>query len=667
MLSLGLPLDAFVFPILVKFSTVEPIHGFVLKLGYADDQYIRNAIMDAYGKRRDVLCARKLFDEMPERTSADWNAMLSGYWYCGCEEEAGKIFFAMPSKNVISFTAMVTGYCKMGKLDKAKEIFDEMPERNVVSWNAMISGYGQNDQAESALKLFNEMLEMGIDPDETTWVTVVSACSSRRDIHLAESLVTSLEQRGKDRSPFVKTALIDMYAKCGNLSKAKEIFDDMGLVRNSVSWNAMISGFCREGNVSAARDLFDRMPRRNLISWNSMISGYVQNGQWGNALKLFKSMAEENLKPDEVTMVSVLSACGHLGALETARQAIEVISKEQINLSISAHNALIFMHSRCGSLAEARRAFDLMLTKDVISYNSLLSGLASHGYGNEAETLLQRMKDEGLEPDRITYLAVLTACSHGGQAETGRKVFKSIPRPTVEQFACMVDLLGRAGKLDEAASLIANMPMAPQAGVYGALLHASRIHWRVDLAELAATKLFDLEPDNPGNYVILSNIYAASRRWEESEMVRERMRERNMRKEIGCSWVEFKGEIHCFTAGDQTHYLRKEIYHLLEQYGKKMKALGYAVDRSWILRDVEEEEEEGIVGTHSERLAVGFVLLAGGESREVIRVVKNLRICGDCHLAMKMISKISGREIVVRDTNRFHSFRDGSCSCGDYW
>ncbi|XP_078433657.1 pentatricopeptide repeat (PPR) superfamily protein [Wolffia australiana] len=672
MLDLGLPADAFVIPILIKNSAptaIDPIHGYVVKLGHFADQYIRNAILDGYAKRGDISLARDLFDESPCKTPADWNAILSGYWACGKEDEALRVFEAMPARNAISFTAMVTGYCRIGQIDKAKNLFDEMPERTVVSWNAMISGYVQNRQPELALRLFEEMIAAGADPDETTFVTVFSACSSRGDRSIAENLVAMLERRGLNRSPFVKTALIDMLAKCGNLHTAREIFDAMGAARNSVSWNAMISAYCREGDLAMARQLFDEMPRRNTISWNSMISGYVQNGQWGGALKLFKAMEEEEeeAKPDEITMVSVLSACGHLGARETGQQAIKTISRVHIKLTISGHNAMVFMHSRCGNLAEARRVFEEMPERDVISYNSLLLGLAAHGSAVEAAALLQRMKENNIEPDKVTFLGVLSACSHGGATEIGKQVFRAIESPAIDHLAAMVDLLGRAGELDEAVKLVEESSMVPHAGVYGALLNAGRVHRRVDVAEKAAEKLFAIEEENPGNYVLLANVYAAGRRWREAEMVQEKMRRKKVKKTMGCSWVEVGGEIHCFAAGDRRHDRTREIYQLLEEYGEKMRGLGYVGDGGWSLRDVEEEEREGSLGVHSERLAVGFILLVDGGSAEAIRVVKNLRICGDCHLFMKFMSKISGREIVVRDNNRFHCFSNGLCSCSDYW
>ncbi|KAF8398379.1 hypothetical protein HHK36_017306 [Tetracentron sinense] len=661
--------DAFVYPILIKSAgkTAIGVHAHVLKLGHASDQFVQNAIMDMYAKHGPIELARDLFDEMPERTIVAWNSMISGYWKWGYEAEACHLFNLMPERNVISWTAMVSGHAKHGDLENARRIFDEMPRKSVVSWNAMLSGYAQQGFAEEALRLFEEMMDAGLQQDETTWVTIISSCSTRGDPYLAESLVRLLERRQIHLNCFIKTALLDMHAKCGNLATARKIFDEMGAFRNPVSWNAMISAYARNGDLTSARELFYKMPERDVVSWNSMIAGYAQNGHSATAIELFKEMTTpNNPKPDEVTMVSVISSCGHLGALELGKWVVKFMDENRIKLSISGYNSLIFMYSRCGSMDDAEKTFQMMATRDVISYNALITGFAAHGHGTEAIELMLNMKDEGVEPDRITFIGVLTACSHAGLSEEGRWIFEMIKTPAVDHYACMIDLLGRAGELDEARRLIDRMPMKPHAGVYGALLNASRIHRRVDLGELAAYKLFELEPENSGNYILLSNIYASVGRWEDVERVRGSMRGRGVNKTTGWSWVEFGGKVHKFKAGDRSHKLSGEIYRVLGEMGKKMRGVGYIADKSCVLRDVEEEEKEDMVGTHSEKLAVIFALVVT-EVGTVIRVVKNLRVCGDCHIAIKMISKLEGREIVVRDNNRFHYFKYGLCSCKDYW
>ncbi|KAK4739511.1 hypothetical protein R3W88_003208 [Solanum pinnatisectum] len=660
--------DAFVYPILIKASANWGIvfHAHCIKMGHDWDRFVRNAIMDMYGKFGPLEIARELFDEIPERAVADWNAMISGCWNWGNEVEARSLFDLMPEKNVVTWTAMVTGYSRRKDLENARKYFDQMPERSVVSWNAMLSGYAQNGCAEEVIRLFNEMMSCGVCPDETTWVTVISLCSSHGDASLAEGLVKMINDKGVRLNCFAKTALLDMYAKCGNLAMSRKIFDELGTYKNLVTWNAMISAYARVGDLASARGLFDKVPEKNVISWNSIIAGYAQNGQSKVAIDLFKDMIAKDVLPDEVTMVSVISACGHLGALEFGNWAVNFLEEHKIKLSISGDNALIFMYSKCGNMKDAEKVFQSMDTRDVISYNTLITGFAAYGNAIEAVELLWKMQKENIEPDRITYIGVLTACSHGGLLEEGQRIFDSIKDPDSDHYACMVDLLGRNGKLDEAKCLIGSMAMHPHAGVYGSLLHASRVHKRIDLGEFAASKLFEIEPENSGNYVLLSNIYASARRWEDVDRVRGLMTIGGVKKTAGWSWIEHEGEMHKFIVGDRSHERSADIHRVLSETEKKMRLAGYMADRSCVLKDVEEEEMEEMVGTHSEKLAVAFALLVT-EPHSVIRVVKNLRICRDCHTAIKIISKMEGREIIVRDNNRFHSFSDGQCSCKDYW
>ncbi|KAK2993645.1 hypothetical protein RJ640_019285 [Escallonia rubra] len=669
MMKCGVKPDAFVYPIVVKSAGKAGValHGHVMKAGHACDRYVRNAIMCMYAKYGHTEVARKLFDEMSDRNLEDWNSMISGYWNCGNEIEALRLFDSMPEKNVITWTAMVSGYSKMKNLESARLYFNRVPEKSVVTWNAMLSGYAQNGFAEEAISLFSEMLSAGVHPDKTTWVAVISSCSSRGDPCVAESLLKLLDEKCIRLNVFVQTALLDMYAKCGNLAVARNFFDELGVRRNSVTWNAMISAYTRVGDLTTARNLFDRMPEKDVVSWNSMIAGYAQNGQSVLAIELFKEMAiSKDSKPDEVTMVSALSACGHLGALESGKWVVNFLTRNQITLSISGYNSLIFMYSKCGSMKLARKVFQEMKTRDVVAYNTMITGLAAHGLGIEAFELVHMMKEEGILPDSITHNGLLTACSHAGLLEEGQKVFESIRSPDTNHYACMVDLLGRAGKLDEAKRLIEKMPMQPHAGVYGSLLNASRVHRRVDLGELAANKLFELEPENPGSYVLLSNLYASTGKWKDVERIREEMKKRGVKKTIGWSWVEHNGKVHKFRVGDRSHEQSKGIYGVLAELKKRMRIAGFVDDKSCVLRDVEEEEKEEMVGTHSEKLAIAFALLVS-ETGTVIRVLKNLRICWDCHTAIKMISKLEGREIIVRDNNRFHCFRNGLCSCKDYW
>ncbi|KOM47196.1 hypothetical protein LR48_Vigan07g090000 [Vigna angularis] len=535
--------DASFYMVLIKSAGKSSalLHAHLLKLGHSRDHHVRNAIMVTYAKYGHIEVARKLFDEMLDRTVADWNVIISGYWKCGNGDEASRLFrtIGQSERNVITWTAMVTGHAKMGNLKVARRYFDKMPERSVVSWNAMLSGYAQSGAAQETVRLFNVMLSSGIEPDETTWVIVLSSCASLGDPCLAESIVKKLGKMKFRSNYFVKTALLDMHAKCGNLEVAQKIFDQLGLCKNSVTWNVMIGAYARVGNLSMARGLFNKMPERNTVSWNSMIAGYAQNGESLKAIELFKEMiSSKDSKPDEVTMVIVFSACGHLGRLGLGNWAVSILNENHIKLSISGYNSLISMYLRCGDLEDARIIFQKMENRDLVSYNTLISGLAAHGHGTESIKLMSKMKEDGIEPDRITYIGVLTACSHAGLLDEGWEVFESIRVPDVDHYACMIDMLGRVGKLEEAMKLIQTMPMQPHAGIYGSLLNATRIHKQVELGELAADKLFEVEPHNSGNYVLLSNIYALAGRWKDVDKVRDKMRKQGVKKTTAWSWVE---------------------------------------------------------------------------------------------------------------------------------
>jgi pentatricopeptide repeat protein len=312
-----------------------------------------------------------------------------------------------------------------------------------------------------------------------------------------------------------------------------------------------------------------------------------------------------------------------------------------------------------------------MRKKDIVVWNAAISGLAMSGHVKAAFGLFGQMEKSGIEPDGNTFVGLLCACTHAGLVDEGRQYFNSMERvftltPEIEHYGCMVDLLGRAGFLDEAHQLVKSMPMEANAIVWGALLGGCRLHRDTQLVEVVLKKLIALEPWHSGNYVLLSNIYAASHKWEEAAKIRSIMSERGVKKIPGYSWIEVDGVVHQFLVGDTSHPLSEKIYAKLGELAKDLKAAGYVPTTDHVLFDIEEEEKEHFIGCHSEKLAVAFGLISTAPNDKIL-VVKNLRVCGDCHEAIKHISRIAGREIIVRDNNRFHCFTDGLCSCKDYW
>ncbi|KAL8153711.1 hypothetical protein V2J09_011471 [Rumex salicifolius] len=404
------------------------------------------------------------------------------------------------------------------------------------------------------------------------------------------------------------------------------------------------------------------------------LDGFGSSGDGNSSMEplvLFSEMQGSSVSPNEVTLVALISACADLGALAQGTWAHAYALKNKLVLNRFVITALIDMYAKCGCLAPARQLFDEFPHRDTLCYNAMIRGLAVHGYGHCALELFEQLKTEGLRPDEVTLIVTMNACSHAGLVTVGCRIFDTMEEdyaiePKLEHFCCLVDLLGRAGRLEEAMERIEAMPMSPNAVIWRSLLSASRVHGNVKIGELALNHLVELEPETSGNYVLLSNMYAKSGQWDEANKVRRLMKERDIDKAPGSSLVEIDGAIHEFLMGDRTHPDSKEIYMKLEEMNMRLQNHGHMVRTEEVLFDIEEEERQGALSVHSERLAIAYALIAT-RADVPIRIIKNLRVCNDCHEITKLVSRIYGREIVVRDGNRFHHFRNGTCSCLDYW
>jgi pentatricopeptide repeat protein len=516
------------------------------------------------------------------------------------------------------------------------------------------------------------MHSLGLKGDNFTFPFVLKCCADLSSVWMGKCVHGQSLRIGLEFDIYVGTSLIDFYVKCGELRDACKLFDKM-TVRDVSSWNALIAGYMKNGEICIAEDLFRMMSCRNTVSWTAMISGYTQNGLADQALCVFEEMLKEDteVRPNWVTIMSVLPACAQLSSLERGRRIHDFACRIGLDSNASVQAALVAMYAKCGSLVDARLCFDRIREKNLVAWNTMITAYASHGCGMECVWAFEGMIREGIQPDTITFTGLLSGCSHSGLVDVGLKYFHCMNteyfvEPRVEHYACVVDLLGRAGRLVDAKELIDQMPMQAGPSIWGALLAACRSHRNLEMAEIAARKLFVLEPENSGNYVLLSNMYAEVGKWKEVDNLRALLKSHGMKKSPGCSWIEVNGKAHLFLGGDASHPQAREIYMLLEALPEKIKAAGYIPDTGFVLHDVSEEEKEYNLTTHSEKLAIAFGLLNTSPG-VILRVTKNLRICGDCHTAAKFISKIYGREIIVRDVNRFHHFKDGSCSCGDYW
>lgn len=630
----------------------QQLHCAVVKSGTGFATSVLNALVSVY-----VKCASS-----PSGSSA----LLLG--------AARRVFDEMPQRDELSWTTMITGYVRNDELAAAREFLEGMNEKLAVAWNAMISGYVHRGHYREALEMFRKMQLMGIALDEFTYTSITSACANAGLLAVGKQvhayILRTVVRPAPDFQLPVDNALITLYWKCGRINEAKVIFDKMP-VRDMVSWNAILSGFVSAGRIDEAKLFFKEIPERNLLTWTVMISALAQNGFGEEGLKLFNQMKLEGFEPCDYAFAGAITSCAVLGALENGRQLHAQLVQLGFESSLSAGNALITMYARCGVVEAANCVFLTMPFLDSVSWNAMIAALGQHGHGVQAVELFEQMLDENILPDRITFLTILSACSHAGLVIKGQYYFDSMYdcygiMPGEDHYARLIDLLCRAGKFADAKNAIKSMPSEPTAPVWEAFLAGCRIHGNMELGIQAAERLFELMPQHDGSYVLLSNIYAAVGRWDDVARVRKLMRDRGVKKEPGCSWIEIENKVHVFLVDDTVHPEVQSVYDYLDQLGLEMRKLGYVPDTKFALHDMESDQKEYSLSTHSEKLAVAFGLMKLPHGA-TIRVFKNLRICGDCHNAVKLMSKIVRRKIVVRDAKRFHHFQDGTCSCGDYW
>ncbi|KAL0546516.1 hypothetical protein IC582_016427 [Cucumis melo] len=676
--------DHYTFPPVIRacgnLDDGRKIHCLVLKLGFECDVYIAASFIHFYSRFGFVSLACNLFDNMMIRDIGTWNAMISGFCLNDKVAEALEVFDEMRLKSVtmdsvtissllpicaqlddiiwgvlihvyaiklgLEFdlfvcNALINMYAKFGELRSAETIFNQMKVRDIVSWNSLLAAFEQNKKPVIALGVYNKMHSIGVVPDLLTLVSLASVIAelgnflSSRSIH-------------------------------GFVTRRCWFLHDIAL------GNAIIDMYAKLGFIDSARKVFEGLPVKDVISWNSLITGYSQNGLANEAIDVYCSMRDySNAVPNQGTWVSILTALSQLGALKQGMKTHGQLIKNFLYFDIFVSTCLIDMYGKCGRLADALSLFYEVPHKSSVSWNAIISCHGLHGYGLKAVKLFKEMQSEGVKPDHITFVSLLSACSHSGLVDEGQWCFQLMEetyaiRPSLKHYGCMVDLFGRAGHLEKAYNFVKNMPVQPDVSVWGALLGACRIHENVELVRTVSDHLLKVESKNVGYYVLLSNIYAKFGQWEGADVVRSKARERGLKKTPGWSSIEVDKKIDVFYTGNQTHPKCEEIYSELRNLTAKMKSIGYVPDYNFVLQDVEDDEKENILTSHSERLAMAFGIIST-PPKTTLQIFKNLRVCGDCHNATKFISKITEREIIVRDSNRFHHFKDGACSCGDYW
>ncbi|CBI27235.3 unnamed protein product, partial [Vitis vinifera] len=606
--------DNFAFPAVLKavsglqdLKTGEQIHAAAVKFGYGSSSVtVANTLVNMYGK---------------------------------CGGIGDKTF---------TNNALMAMYAKLGRVDDSKALFESFVDRDMVSWNTMISSFSQSDRFSEALAFFRLMVLEGVELDGVTIASVLPACSHLERLDVGKEIhAYVLRNNDLIENSFVGSALVDMYCNCRQ--------------------------------VESGRRVFDHILGRRIELWNAMISGYARNGLDEKALILFIEMIKvAGLLPNTTTMASVMPACVHsLAAIAKGKEIHAYAIRNMLASDITVGSALVDMYAKCGCLNLSRRVFNEMPNKNVITWNVLIMACGMHGKGEEALELFKNMVAEAgrggeAKPNEVTFITVFAACSHSGLISEGLNLFYRMKHdhgvePTSDHYACVVDLLGRAGQLEEAYELVNTMPAEfDKVGAWSSLLGACRIHQNVELGEVAAKNLLHLEPNVASHYVLLSNIYSSAGLWNKAMEVRKNMRQMGVKKEPGCSWIEFRDEVHKFMAGDVSHPQSEQLHGFLETLSEKMRKEGYVPDTSCVLHNVDEDEKENLLCGHSEKLAIAFGIL-NTPPGTTIRVAKNLRVCNDCHAATKFISKIMEREIIVRDVRRFHHFKEGTCSCGDYW
>lgn len=435
--------------------------------------------------------------------------------------------------------------------------------------------------------------------------------------------------------------------------------------------NSLIKVYVTCGCIDDARKLFDEMPERDVVSWSIMVSGYAQNGRASEALVLFREMQALNVKADEFTLASVAGACGDMGALDLGKWVHSFVDREGVDLDVVLGTSLVDMYSKCGSLDDAIRVFEGMPKRDVMAWSTMIGGYAIHGLGKKALEIFDTMKRAKVMPNSVTFTSVLCACSHSGLVDEGIHYFNSMHSeygivPQIEHYGCMVDLFCRAGLVLRAQEFIQKMPTEPNAVLWRTLLGACKSHGYKELGECISREILELEPHSGENYVLVSNVYASLGRWSRVSKVRSLMKYKKAKKEHGWSSIEVSFVVHQFVMGDESHPEREEIYRLLDEMARKLKQEGHVATTVDVLHDIDEEEKEYALDLHSERLAIAYGLLRLSKDSP-IRIVKNLRVCRDCHSVIKLISSVYRRDIIVRDRVRFHHFKEGECSCNDYW
>lgn len=670
--------DASIFQRLKEPKPIEQVHAQIVISGLSQDTRLCNRLMNSYASCRLITQTHKIFSVIEHKNLVSWTILINGFAKNGLFLEAIELFGKMvncglmPNAitvssilpaigklrlnligkslhcywvkqeyqcNVFVQSALVHMYSKLGYPIAARYVFDSMPERNVVSWNAIIFAYSNNGMVEEAIWLFN-LMRRSLLMDTFTIMSLVSATFGVGDLQIVTQIHGLVVKSGHDNNQRVETGLIEKY----------------------IGVNFVDDAYC----------IFCEMPVKDVVVWTLMLTGFVNSGNWSMVVEHFNQMmGTDEVELDSVALIGILSGCSSSGALQQGRMVHALVIKNGFEGDTFLGSSIIDMYANCAELGDARRFFEGMATKDAACWNALIAGNGMLGYGNDAIDLFLKMKDLGLDPNDSTLVSVLSACSHSGLVDQGLYIFDNMVArwnlyPNQKHYACVVDLLGRAGRLNDAYSVITSMHLQPGVDVYGALLGACKAHGNIELGVEVSQRLFELKPHDAGYYILLSNIYALSGNLEGVKSTRLLFKSKTLEKDPGMSSIEINGAVYTFMASEKDHPLYLEISRFLKDLIFRIQEEGYVPDFKSVYQDVAEDLKKDILYHHSEKLAIAFGLMRT-KPGTIIRVTKNLRACNDCHSSCKYISKVFGRTLVIKDRNRFHVFHGGNCSCGDYW
>lgn len=586
---------------------------------------------DEYGNER--LCPNKYVLSTVLSCCANHGLLCEGLQCHGYAVKCGLIFH-LYVKN-----ALLSMYSVCGEVFGAMAVFSEVPGADKCTYNTILTGLLENGFLSESMSVFRKMVAEGVEWDIASFVGVFGLCARSKDLNLGLQVHARGVKTNFMFDAYFSCAIIDMYGKCGKVSKARKAFDTLEI--------------------------------RTVVSWTTILAAYFQNDNFEETLKLFLEMELDSVKPNEYTFAVLLNACASLSASGYGNSLHARVYKVGYKDYVVVGNALINMYSKNGNIEAASSSFAMMKLRDSVTWNSMISGYSHHGLGNEALNVFHGMLDEKRLPDYVTFIGVLSACGHLGRVEEGfyylyHLMYKMGIEPGLEHYTCVVGLLGKAGKLIEAENFMRSTPIKWDIIAWRTLLNACHVHGNYGIGTKVAEVLFQLNPDDVGTCILLSNMHAKAKRWDGVSKIRKLMKGRNIKKEPGLSWTEIKNTTHVFVSDDSEHPESVQIHKKIKELLSEIKRFGYVPDVASALHDVEDEQREDNLTFHSEKLAIAFALMQTPPNAP-IRIIKNLRICDDCHSAAKLISKVTKRLIIIRDVNRFHSFKDGFCSCADYW